>query len=498
MQNPLQPKRGAWVRFAWAVLFFGAFLLAFLWAVQSGTGQPLRNFHPVENDEIDYYLEIQSAIQRGVASENAGFFGYFAGGEAYVAPRLFYGAHGFFILIPYYLAGLLLGWAPTTPLLANAAMLLAALCVLALCGGGRRGPHAALALCVLFLPLWLYFGTMMMELQLLALAIAQAALLYSYDVRPTRGKRNAFLALGLIGCLFRITNLFFFLPMLCLMARGKPKRWFVLYAALTLAVSGALFFANAAFSAAYPTGFLDGLLARAASGDLRGTAYQLREHIFFNLGNYFTLRDAPHFVYLRYAAFLLPLALLAEAFFAFDRAARRFRRRPRPDGAALGLSLMTLAAIAITIALYDVKDWRDFRVLAPFLLFMSIYAILAWRRFLLSALAAAILCLGFTAQGGLLMHFAAERYEAPARDPLLQHIIYDPTAQSRWDNTLITMVEVDARLDGGIGLMLVFFDDLADGEAPPARYLLLPHAAELAEYELAAQEGARYLYVRRE
>ncbi len=97
---------------------------------------------------------------------------------------------------------------------------------------------------------------------------------------------------------------------------------------------------------------------------------------------------------------------------------------------------------------------------------------------------------------GQVKHFFAGRYGPMQADPVMEAIAYDAHAEDRWENTLISMMPVNIQLDAGIGLVLVFLDDLEGDIDLPARYLLLFHPTDSPHYRLLVSEGERYLYER--
>ncbi len=184
---------------------------------------------------------------------------------------------------------------------------------------------------------------------------------------------------------------------------------------------------------------------------------------------------------LRLQILLMAALLLTALLFSLWR-----RRDAKSSGMHWGESALLLyalgAALILTIILYDVKEWRDYRVMAPLLLLVGLVLIAQGRRFLVVILLATNLLILPEALNVYRIwtewHVSEEkREEYYAWEAELQKVVqYEPGADP-WCNTLLHShrylfgaTSVLLAVDGGIGLS----SPLDQAMTPPfrSRYLL--------------------------
>ena len=457
----------------------------------------LLGFKPVFSDEVSYFLQIKAALGNGPFSSNSGYFGYYYYGQEYVADWLNYGAHGWFLLVPHYLIGLFIGWGTFSPIVANSIILLAAFILCYLITKRAKGTVACMALSLTFLPLVLYFGTIMMEVPMYAISVVLAALLCIYVKEPTKKLETAYIVVVIISCLFRITNLVFFIPVILLKAKSKPKRFYLIYTLCACIISASAYFLNSLFSAQYPLGFLYQLMATARQDIVSATNMVFAR---FRIGAISFLDPVSQpgtFVFMRYFLIIMIVIFLVETFFEFDSEKIRYKRRQEINTTALSLVLILSSVILMVIALYDVNDWRDFRVFAPFLLFVCLMSLLNYRIFLIPAVISVSVSLVFLSHFGAVSTFTRDRYTNDIeQNEIIQQILYDVDAVDRWENTVTTTTNVlDCSFNAGIGIVYIL-SDITDNSEIKSKYVLLTHPVNLASHALIDSDGVYYLYER--
>jgi len=206
LKNALRSR--CWLKYAIALATPLILMLLLLAVCQRN----LFNFTPLWSDELGYWHETNTAVNRGLFSNNSGYFSYLE----IPTNLLFYGAHGIFIIIPYYLIGIVLGWTTYTPLIANIIFMTAAMLLFARITRNTR--HTAiLAVLLLFFNYFLmYYITAMSETLHYACCIVIIALVSRCFTDTSHKKRYMillFIAVT-IASFIRINNVVFYLPMM--------------------------------------------------------------------------------------------------------------------------------------------------------------------------------------------------------------------------------------------------------------------------------------------
>jgi hypothetical protein len=167
-------------------------------------------------------------------------------------------------------------------------------------------------------------------------------------------------------------------------------------------------------------------------------------------------------------------------------AGSKFPAPPLSVKSELLLHLYQLVAIfGLALLLYDFFDWRDFRVLAPHLLFTLSLALLLRRRWLFGFTIAMMIPV-LPAALETFSQWSAEHFQADHQAQFVEWqakwqttATYQPDAASPWCNTVLLTLPymyyntaIALAVDAGMGLSIVL--NGADQAFPPkSRYLLL-------------------------
>lgn len=448
-------------------------------------GKSLLSFTPVWTDEVDYWREINTFSHVGFAG------GYYTINE-HPAPATFthFGSHG--LEWPVLLGSLsrVTGWASFAGPLFNLACLAAAMLVYFYLVRPSLWHQALATLSLLvFWPVLLYIPSSMEETFHQSLGVVLAGIFYVVITKRDQAPRRLFVA-GIVilaaGSLLRLTWGFLFIPLFLFQAKTISWRWALRAILLGIPLVLAAFAAYNWLTAPYPNFSSD---LRLAAGQSLGAGI----HLFFShlKGNLILLllQGAPLERSMRYQVLIvLALALGLLAYGVYRR---------RHDGSKPGkldvLSLfhvLNLAPVLLFIlTLYDVFDWRDFRMFAPHLLLSILLTIPFIPRHLTRPWAGQhlfvyvplalnlLLTISFllTFQSFHAAHFASD---ARPRTHLASLVTYQPGAQA-WHNTvLVDGANYTAQLmdlPPGIGVSTI----LAPGELKQpikSRYLLVSDA----------------------
>lgn len=305
LKNALRNR--CWHKYAIA-LVTPFILMLLLLAVCRGN---LFNFTPVWSDELGYWHETDTAVNLGLFSENSGYFSYLE----IPSKLLFYGAHGIFVIIPYYLIGIIFGWTAYSPLIANIIFMTAAMLLFARITRETRHTIILAVLLLFFNYFLLYYITAMSETLHYAISIVIIALV-SRCFTDTALKKRYMILLFIavtIASLIRISNVVFYLPMMLMVKLTKKRHYLYLILGWPI-LTALLFYICSRFSAPYPFGFLSGLLGAAGSGDLYGALNMLWDHFVTNIKLFLSPKDNVLLVFGRYASILV---LILSGFFSF-------------------------------------------------------------------------------------------------------------------------------------------------------------------------------------
>jgi len=189
------------------------FFCCFCFSVKIITGLSIQKFLPGPSDMADYFLEINTAIKRGIFSHNSGYNGYIWYPDTLsTADSLFYGAHGLFILLPYVFIGKVIGWSGAAPLVIHTILLTAAFLVVYFCTGSIKKTIISQIITFTFIPFIIYFPTTMMEMQMYAWGIVLISLIYAYVNNPNKVNQIGLLVCIVLASAVRITNIIYIIP----------------------------------------------------------------------------------------------------------------------------------------------------------------------------------------------------------------------------------------------------------------------------------------------
>jgi hypothetical protein len=327
------------------------------------------DFVPAWNDELFYWHQT-------LTFQEVGFEGGHYTRHEQPAPLPFFRfyVHGPMFPMLYGSIGALVGWHFYTAILLNMALLAAAILFFFHALRGKMSlwqQVLALLLLLSFWPILLYVPSNMQESLHHAAAIVLAGLFYrlACSTSPTlRFEKLALLVLLIAAALTRLSWVFLFFPLLLLWpTKRTPQR-----VALLLAAASALllvtYVVRAAWSAPYPN-FMTKFTHELAHAPGHA-AEMFFTHALDNLGNFPTgalLEIVQRHSVLFVLAGACTLGLLALRQSWRDRGMSSLHN-PRETLIPL-LHLFNLGVpFALSILVYDLYIWRDYRVLAPHLL----------------------------------------------------------------------------------------------------------------------------------
>jgi hypothetical protein len=429
---------------------------------------------PTVNDEIAYWLEIDTF-------RTAGFNGGFHSTDEQAAPATFchFGPHGPGFPVVYGLMAKVFGWKPWTGPIFNLLWVTAGLAVWLWAVRPRGWQLAAAAVLIAtFWPCLLYIPSTMQESWHAAAAFLLAAAMQRAFVTPPSPRRFAAVVLLIAGfALIRLTWAFVLLPWASVGLRGYSQRGRAAGVAAVTMVFVALVLLSRLLNAQQTIltglGALNHMVSNIGNSPQMTLAY-FSGHAIWNVRNLLLIHGIPPMeALLRYEI----MGLLAVA------TAMAWTRWRDPEGRRLWVfTLLNLGPLLLAnILVYDVAEWRDYRVMAPqLLLSLLVLAGNSEWKWSLAPAAANLLCVfPFVAE------FSAKHLErvswdralvADFRSELQDSLRYEPSKPA-WDNTLlVTLDEVKYPLvavPAGIGVNCVL--DWRTVSLPPrSRYLLVP------------------------
>ena len=466
-------------------------------------------------DELYYWHQTASMKTVGLQS------GYYTNAEVPApAGTSYYNWTGPVIPAFYALVTLPFGWGLSGMVWANLALVTGAVGLyLLMVRPGICGRLLLLLAVMIYPPFWLFAVSSQIPLLHMAIVIVLAGGFISL----LRGERHPWVIVvtGLVllfAGLVRMTWAPFLLGYAWLLMRHRPWSWKAGALLLAAAVMMLQVVAYQALSAPYPSPFIrsvsDGLRVSLGAG-IAALWSNVRANIdLFNQGN--TLA-----VYNRWQVLL---AALVAVLWCLIMSVRRLRaaRNPghtdehsqphhtedrqtgkrqqlRAEAAFHTLNLVMI--VCFTIVIYDLRDWRDFRLLAPHLLLTLLVLLGCQRRaFSVLLLVSYIPALLFTTY---VSNLWIDQHVAPAvraeyetyRTQLADVVTYDADAPSRWCNTVLfsseywyEMTQLPLAFEPGIGLTSWTLKQPLNVSVPPqlpfrSRYLLFTDQ-DAASYDL--------------
>jgi len=460
------------------------------------------DFRLVFSDELDYWAETATLIKRGLFSPNAGYFGYSFDNFARLS---YFGAHGFFSLIPYALIGIFAPRAQVTVLALNALFIGVSLSTTYHLTGSLRKTLAIALLLFAFYPFYLYYQTGMVETLFYAGSIILAVLCvkcFTPDSRQWSFLRLYFWVVILFS-LFRLSNLVLIIPAFYVeISLEKSNKLLTIIKYGLIAVVVALL--SILFSATYPWGFLGELGKSTAKLGLVISHTVSNFQLLFDLKAVYGLEILPRFLFLSLLIFLC----------IYYFATKKYNIKSN-DHFLLAQILAMLALLAINLTLYDIGSFRDLRVLSPILVFSMITFFLHGigknsGKLVLVFAVVFLLASNYVVVSERTMVqnlFVSRRYETVNPPAILQAVRYDPDAKTRWDNTAYVDLRVYGSLDWqnyspGIGIMALSPEEIESlkpsdtGSLTQAEYIISIEPIYLTGYQLIKSEQNAYLYSR--
>lgn len=440
------------------------------WLVYVYLDRSMTGFVPQSSDGIGHWHQVATFRAAGF---NGGY--YTVNEQPASVPNLHFSAHG--PMYPLILGTLTAfsGWHLNSPIFVNLAVLTVSIALFIWYVRPNTIQSVFTGLTLLTcLPLHLYMASSMREVVIAAFLIFAATLLWDVCIRSyeTTFRRLMLLfVVLLVLTLLKATNALLLLPAF-LAARyrlGITAVWASCLAGLFMVIFS---FSSLILCAPYPS-YLSGL-SDAFSRSLREGVLSLTLHAAENTKNFFSIEANPLWILVR-AQMLL--ASIAGGWMLW-------RAHGKGITVLAGITILTASAgtAVAAIFLYDVYDWKDYRLFFPFVLMIA-FLLIAQKRFMLVALMIA-------GNMALLPHFldTYKRAIAPAfpeqqtiasiqafAAQLTPVMPYDEK-RNGWQNTLLIPLSlVEERLllgvPPGIGISFFFSPDYLGNVK--SRYLLL-------------------------
>jgi len=436
---------------------------------------------PVWSDELSLWHEVLSFSQKGFN------FGYYTINE--VVPKyLSFGTHGFGTVSVYAFFARHFGWQTFSIVSANVFFLqMAYLSFLILTLPTTRQYIYIILFSISFTPLILFFSTSMSELLNYSVLIVYFGLLYRYF---KQGWKLFFIVLTLF-CVWvsfiRIIYILLFLPIL--FKRKTEFRFdkkFLFHLLLWFLSAVTLFVLNGLFVSPYPDSFLNELFSSAGIAEL---IYNFAFHFFQNTINFIN-PVSENLIQVCERYFIIFVTI-----YSLLKSNVLHLKSKKIEIEYFIVFLILFLFTFINIAVYDVFDWRDYRVLAPVLFGSILFLIVNENHFIFkSALTINVFIVVILIFSPTVVDsFMANRFSKPVENKLLSEIKYDNQATSRFDNTIVlnhfTANEV-LNIPAGIGIS--YCDVLSD--KLKSRFIFSDKMIKLSTYKLINFNKAGYLY----
>lgn len=477
------------------------FLLASIPFLQKG--QPLSAYTSIYSDEIDYWAEAISISQYGLTAKNTGYFGYNANNTAKV---LNYGPHSFFSLMPYALVGKVFNAQPVMMLATNMLLISLATLIFYLLTRSLKKTALLTLLLYTFSPFLYYIFTSMIELLIFACMIVLCALYYkSLNEEEKPFYRKLYIALVIIFSLFRVTIIFFLVPIFIKEIFDKPKKWwwaslkFVLIA-LSVAIIVSI------TSAVYPWWFHVQLLESSNK-----IVFFFRHGFSSSIKFFLPAYNSPIELVFNYT-YILWFAFLSISFFKRIRTLNNTERNFQ-----LGQITIQAFNLIFILFLYDFNELAGFRFLTP-VLFFSVLSVMTnqtiskpkkWAAALSISIWLALMIAFIPISGRLYKDQVDRRLQPKPKIQLFSHIPFNPVAKDRWENTIYMDIFAFTYLDygsfePGLGMMYFRADELDDilaaggAESLKARYIISSSDWTPPGYKPLHQDNGIHLFLKME
>lgn len=443
--------------------------------------QSVFNSAPCWSDELAYWHEVLSFSQKGFD------FGYYSMNEM-LPNYLSFGTHGFGAVSVYALFGKVLGYKACSLVITNAfCMSLAFLILIIQTKTSSKNTLLILIFSLTYVPLVLFVSTSMAELLNYSVLVVYVGLLYAYFRRNGK-KRFAFLFVFCTAISFiRIIYIILFIPLLFKRKKEfKFDRKFLIYSVLWLLFSVLLFLLNSLFVSPYPDSFLNELLSGNSFSDfVRNFAIHFVQNA-WNLMN----PVSENLIQVLQRYFILSVSLICLV------KSNLFQSRFKKITIEYFIVFLVLFLfLFINIAVYDVSDWRDYRVLSPVLFSCVVFLILSGKlatvNFSLAVNLLGLIFLIFSSE--IFESFNKERYSKLSENKVLNHIRYTENPTTRFQNTIVVQnftKDIVLNIPAGIGISCS--DNLSD--KLKSNYLFSEYKLKLSTYKIIDSNETGYLY----
>ena len=490
MNNRLERKTGHFL--SWAVLVISPFLLLLILSLC--VGHSALESHPVWLDELCHWRTLYSWNAAGF---DTGYYGMLE--EAAQLGTLGISGPGPILIYGWFVK--LFGISHHTIMLGNAVWI--SLAALVFCALRKPRPAVSLALAAMvmaYAPMVIYALTSMTECFNYAQMLLYLAFLLTYQEKRRPWMLVMSMLTVLFGCLYRPIYCVLFIPLVLFFSRYRFGWRMVLSSAAAIVMTLLSCMLAMAASAPNIQGFAYHLVT---APDLSTFVHMLLSHTKANLIAYFIrFPDSPNEIFFRVFYWGVTVLCLLGSFMALER------RGLRPTRVHFGFRppffscfLLLMAAFGLTMMLYEVGDWRDYRRLAPFLWLVIAFFIARWRFTLpLASFAACAASLVILVQSPAVGPYKdLNRYETPTLTPALQTVAesipFEENANDPFLNTVrtdVSLYPLMQELHPALGLQYGWFTTETTGKS---RWILTDHLKCMVNgYEKVLDTGDYKLY----
>lgn len=467
----MERRKRTWTLMAWALLVLSPWIQ--LAVISLVTGKNAFLTYPVWSDELDYWRSLHSWINVGFSK------GYNGIGEF---PSIIgtLSVHGITPLLLYGGFCKLFGLAHFSIVICNAVWVsLGALVFCALVKPRASVAAFIASFLMVFVPAVLYATTSMTELFNYALLLFYAAFLVHYGKTKKKWSQLLCWATVIFACLYRITYLILFIPLLAVGCEYRLSRKLVWQGLLALLVIVGTYVISAVLTAPYPSGFLYNWLRVE---DLATFVQMFLSHGKANLYDYFVrYTDSPMEDAIRQLYCIAMVWTLVASVVRVELAEKRLRLKLGFDKTYFGGFLLLFVPFALVVMIYETNDWSDFRTLSPIL--WGVIALLAVQKkkalpavILAGSVAMLISLCTMTPIGAFQdeYRFTSPPYYEEVQEAC-ESIQYDPDATDPYANSVrsdLATFQVMQQVDPAMGLWFGWFTPETTGKS---RWVLTDH-----------------------
>lgn len=354
---------------------------------------------PVWSDEIGYWRELFS-FNAGSSTAQGGFYGFnSASGN--------FGAHGYSPFIVWGIPALFGQWNYFSIPITNLIILTAAVFLAMIMAEPKKEKLIFIILLLLtYTPFIKYFYSSMMEIPCIAAAILAAGALVQYERSGTKPAFLVFTLTVIFSALVRINMSLFFIPGLFILFRKNhfSRLKSAVFLLIWLAFTIGLYYFNQMVTKPYPYSDLYGLT---------GSIWDKLSAIFIRTVDNLVLFIIPSLATAQEAAqryFILVLIIVLTV-----SVISQLRKKEDPDAGTVGITVCCFLSLCAVLSMYLVYDYRDYRMLAPIVIFALLWVILtdpfSMEKKLKYALLASYICgIAVFLPGEILSGIPEERY----------------------------------------------------------------------------------------